>query len=171
MNSATCKSWNITKHDHRIHHIYHIHHILWPYHITNTPCKNKLDTSNLLIACFTWLLGATLKNDSYLRKTTTVILVLPKHCCKSDDNYSERNWHPQRSRSHERGPVRLVWATSISLCRGIKKYTKRNLQCNKHVAFYSWNISTHRSSSDTIEGFRNIVNQKNSTDANKKAKI
>jgi hypothetical protein len=56
---------------------YIIHHILWQYHITNTRCKNKLDASNLLIACFTWLVGATHKNDSYLRKATTVILWLP----------------------------------------------------------------------------------------------
>jgi hypothetical protein len=124
VDSSTCKSWNIIKHDHRIHHIYHTHHILWPYHITNTPCKNKLDASNLLIACFTWLVGATHKNDSYLRKATTVILVFPK-------NYSERNWHPQHSRSRERGRIRLAWAASISLCRDIKKYTKRNLQ-QKH---------------------------------------
>jgi hypothetical protein len=67
---------NITKHDHRIHHIYHTHHILWQYHITNTPCKNKLDASNLLIAYFTWLMGATHKNSSYLRKATTLILWL-----------------------------------------------------------------------------------------------
>jgi hypothetical protein len=63
------------------------------------PAKNKLDASNLLIACFTWLMGATLKSDSYLRKATTVILGLQKTCCKSDDNYSGRNWHPQ-SRVH-----------------------------------------------------------------------
>jgi hypothetical protein len=71
-----------------------IHHILWKYHITNTPCKNKLDASNLLIACFTWLMGATLKNGSYLRKATMLILGLPKSCCKSDDNYSGRYRHP-----------------------------------------------------------------------------
>jgi hypothetical protein len=56
--------------------ITYIIHILWQYHITNTPCKNKLDASNLLIACFTWLMGATLKNVFYLRKATTVILWL-----------------------------------------------------------------------------------------------
>jgi hypothetical protein len=62
--------------NHCIHHIYQSHHILWQYHITNTLCKNKLDASNLLITCFTWLMGATLKNSSYLRKATTVILWL-----------------------------------------------------------------------------------------------
>jgi hypothetical protein len=29
--------------------IHHTHHILWQYHITNTPSKNKLDASNLLL--------------------------------------------------------------------------------------------------------------------------
>jgi hypothetical protein len=78
VNSSTCKSWNITKRDHCIHQIYHhTHHILWQYHIANTPCKYKLDASNLLIACFTWLIGAMLKKGSYLRKATTVILCLP----------------------------------------------------------------------------------------------
>jgi hypothetical protein len=95
VNSSTCKSWNITKCDHYIHHIYHYtHHILWQYHISSTPCKNKLGASNLLIACFTWLMGATLKNGSYLRKATMLILELPKSCCKSDDNYSGRYRHP-----------------------------------------------------------------------------
>jgi hypothetical protein len=167
VNSSTCKSWNITKHDHHIHHIYHIHQILWLYHITNTPCKNKLDASNLLIACFTWLMGATHKNDSYLLKAIMVILVLPKTCCKSDDNYSERNWHPQCSRSRKHSRVRLAWAASILLCHDIKKYTKRNLQ-QKHQCLQEaccvllLNTSTHRSGSDTTEGFCSIVNQKNS---------
>jgi hypothetical protein len=40
-----------------------------PYH--------KLDASNLLIAYFTWLMGAMHKNGSYLRKATMVILWLP----------------------------------------------------------------------------------------------
>jgi hypothetical protein len=46
--------------------------------------------------------------------------------CKSYDYYSERNWHPPaacveqatcqvRSRSHERGRVKLAWTASISL--------------------------------------------------------
>jgi hypothetical protein len=95
VNLSTCKSGNITKHDHCIHHIYHhTHHILWQYHITNTPCKNMLDASNLLIACFTWLMGATLKNGSYLHKATMLILGLPKSCCKSDENYNGRYRHP-----------------------------------------------------------------------------
>jgi hypothetical protein len=96
MAPAGCEliDMQVVKHDLRIHHIYHTHHIFWQYHIINTPCKNKLDASNLLIACFMWLIGATLKNGSYLRKATMLILELPKSCCKSDDNYSERNKHP-----------------------------------------------------------------------------
>jgi hypothetical protein len=92
VNSTTCKSWYITKCDHRIHYIYHTHHILWQYNITNTPYKNKLDASNLLIACFTWLIGAMLKNGSYLRKATTLILGLPKSCCKSVDTHHPHVW-------------------------------------------------------------------------------
>jgi hypothetical protein len=139
VNSLTCKSWNTTKHDHRIHHIYHTHHILWQYHITNTPCKNKLDASNLLIACFTWLIGAMLKNGSYLRKATMLILELPRSCCKSDDNYSGRYRHPPTACVEQvtadsvswTRHVKLSWAASIPLCRNIKKYTKRSLH-QKH---------------------------------------
>jgi hypothetical protein len=119
------KTWS----SHTSHISYTSHLVAIPYH--KHSLQNKLDASNLLIACFMWLMGATHKKDSYLRKATMVILVLPKTCCKSDENYSERNWHPQRSRSCQRSRVRLAWATSISLCRDIKKYTKRNLQ-QKH---------------------------------------
>jgi hypothetical protein len=42
-----------------------------------------------------------------------------------------------------------------------KRFARENINAhNKHVAFYSWNTSTHRSSSDTTEGFHSIVNQK-----------
>ena len=41
-----------------------------------------------------------------------------------------------------------------------KRLATENINArNNHVAFYSWNTSTHRSSSDTTEGFRGIVNQ------------
>jgi hypothetical protein len=176
VNSSTCKSWSITKYDHCIHHIYHhTYHILWQYHITNTLCKNKLDVSNLLIAYFTWLMGATLKNGSYLPKATMLNLEFPKSCWKSDDNYSWRNRHlpaawveqatrQVRSRSHERGPIKLACATSIPLCCDIKKYIKeactKNINvCNNIVVFYSCTISADRSRSDTTEGFRSIENK------------
>jgi hypothetical protein len=59
--------------------------------------------------------------------------------CKSHDYYSERNWHPPaacveqatrqvRSRSRERGRVKLAWTTSISLCRAIRNTKQRGLQ-------------------------------------------
>jgi hypothetical protein len=59
--------------------------------------------------------------------------------CKSHDNYSERNWHPPaacveqatrqlRSRSRERGHVRLAWTASISLYRAIRSTQNRGLQ-------------------------------------------
>jgi hypothetical protein len=138
VNSSRCKSWNITKHDHRIHHIYHTHHILWQYHIINTPCKNKLDTSNLFIAYFMWLMGATLKNGSYLCKATMFIMVANIRC-KSHDYYSERNWHPPatymeqatrqvQSRSRKQGHVKLAWTALISLCRAIRNTQHRGLQ-------------------------------------------
>jgi hypothetical protein len=115
VNSSTCKSWNIRKHDHRI------HHILWQYRIKNTPCKNKLDTSNLLIACFTWLMGATLENGSYQHKATTLILGLPKSCCKSDENHSRRNRYPQSrmyGTSHESTkPVSWTRSRKVGLGR------------------------------------------------------
>jgi hypothetical protein len=118
VNSSTCKSWNITKHDHCIYQIYHhTHHILWQYHITNTPCKNKLEDSNLLIACFTWLMGATLKNGSYLCKATPLILELPKSCCKSDDNYSGRYRHPPAAcvEHATAEPVSWTWSCKVGL--------------------------------------------------------
>jgi hypothetical protein len=118
VNSSTCKSWNITKHDHRIHQIYHhTHHILWQYHTTNTPCKNKLHAYNLLIACFAWLMGATLKNGSHVEDT---------------DTHQPHVWsRPLWSRSHECGHVKLAWAASIPLYHDIKKYMKRSLH-QKH---------------------------------------
>jgi hypothetical protein len=118
VNSSTCKSWNITKHDYRIHHIYHTHHILWQYHITNTPCKNKLDASNLLIAYFTWLMGVTLKNGSYLCKATTLILELPKSCCKSDDNYSGRYRHPPDACVEQATAEPVSWMRSCKVGLG-----------------------------------------------------
>src|SRR3954462_1238451 len=59
--------------------------------------------------------------------------------CKSHDNYSERNLHPLaacveqatrqvRSRSRERGRVRLAWTASISLSRIIRSTQTRGLQ-------------------------------------------
>jgi hypothetical protein len=58
---------------------------------------------------------------------------------KSYDNYSERNWHPPaacveqstrqvRSRSRERGRVRLAWTALISLYRAIRSTQNRGLQ-------------------------------------------
>jgi hypothetical protein len=65
----------ITKHDHLIHqHISH-HVMAIPHH--NMPFKNKLDVLYFVVANFTWLLWATSKNRSYLRKATTVIIKLP----------------------------------------------------------------------------------------------
>jgi hypothetical protein len=59
--------------------------------------------------------------------------------CKSHDYYSERNWHPPaacveqvtrqvRSRSRERGCVKLAWTALISLCRAIRNTQQRGLQ-------------------------------------------
>jgi hypothetical protein len=119
VNSSTCKSWNITKHDHCIHQIYHhTYHILWQYHITNTPCKKRFDVSNLLIACFTWLMGATLKNGSYLHKATTLILEFSKSCCKSDDNYSGRYRHPPAAYVEQATAEPVSWTRSCKVGLG-----------------------------------------------------
>src|SRR3954463_5416870 len=59
--------------------------------------------------------------------------------CKSHDNYSGRNWHPPaacveqatrqvRSRSRERGRVKLAWTASSSLSRVIRSTQIRGLQ-------------------------------------------
>ena len=119
-NSSTCKSWNITKHDHLIHHIYHI--TSWPYHITN-PCKNKLDASTLSLHILRGL-GLSEKNHSYLRtRTTTLIQELSIYCCKLNLNYGGRDCTRKAtcaipvarqawSRSQIRGHVKLARAAS-----------------------------------------------------------
>jgi hypothetical protein len=89
------------------------------------------------------------------------------------DTHQPHVWSsPLRSRSHERGHVKLAWASSILLYRDIKKYTKeactKNINArNNMVAFYLCKTSTHRSRSDTTEGFRSIENKKISTKTNK----
>ena len=57
---------SITKHDHLIQQLIS-HHVLNISH-HNMPCKNKLDVLYFVVASFTWLLRASSKNCSYLRK-------------------------------------------------------------------------------------------------------
>jgi hypothetical protein len=108
------KTWS----SHISHISYTSHLVAIPY-ITNTPCKNKLDTSNLLIDYFTWLTRAMLKNGSYLLKSTTLILELPKSCCKSDDNYSGRYKHPPAACVEQATvePVSWMWSCKVGLGR------------------------------------------------------
>jgi hypothetical protein len=174
VNSSTCQPWNITKYDYCIHHIYHhTHHILWQYHITSTPCKNKLDASNLLIAYFTWLMGVTLKNGSYLCKATLLILELPKSYCKSNDNYSGRYRHPPAAYVEQATAEPVSWTRSckvglgrfnptMTTSRSTRKETcTNNINTHKNiVVFYSCKTYTHRSGSDTSDGFHNIENKK-----------
>ena len=54
----------------------HTHHVLGHTISQNTPCKNKLDASTLLLHVLRGLWELQVKNDSYLRKATTVILWL-----------------------------------------------------------------------------------------------
>ena len=114
-NSSTCKSWNITKHDHLIHHIYHI--TSWPYHITN-PCKNKLDASNIVVANFYVVWGFRRRTVSNLRtKTTTLIQVLSNHRCKSNLNYGGRDRHPPAAnqvRNQSRVSLRVMSVRAAS---------------------------------------------------------
>jgi hypothetical protein len=88
-----------------------------PYH-KHFLHKNKLDASNLLIAYFTWLMEATLKNGSYLRKATTLILELPKSCCKSDDNYSGRYRHPPAACVEQATAEPVSWTRSCKVGLG-----------------------------------------------------
>jgi hypothetical protein len=156
VNTSTCKSWNITKHDHCIHHIYHTHHILWQYHITNTLCKNKLDASNLLIAYFTWLMGATLKNGSYLCRATTLILELPKSCCKSDDNYSGRYKHPPAACVEQATAEPVSWTRSCKV--GLGRF---NPTIPRHQEVHEKKINLHTNLAlIPLKGFCNIENKK-----------
>jgi hypothetical protein len=107
------KTWSL--HTSQYH---HTHQILWQYHITNTPCKNKLDASNLLIAYFTWLMGAMLKNSSYLCRAKTLILGFPKSCCKSDDNYSGRYRHPWAACVEQPTAELVSWTRSCKVGLG-----------------------------------------------------
>jgi hypothetical protein len=72
VNSSTCKLWKITKHDHCIYHITSCGYTI----SQNTPCKNKLDVSTLLLHVLRGLWELQVKNDSYLWKATMVILWL-----------------------------------------------------------------------------------------------
>jgi hypothetical protein len=74
--------------------------------------------------------------------------------CKYHDYYSERNWHPPaacveqatrqvRSRSRERGRVKLAWTASISLCRAIRNTQQRGLQQKTSTPVTSMFRSTH----------------------------
>jgi hypothetical protein len=74
--------------------------------------------------------------------------------CKSHDYYSERNWHPPaacveqatrqvRSRSRERGRLKLAWTASISLCRAIRNRQQRGLQQKTSTPATSMLHSTH----------------------------
>ena len=66
---------SVTKHDHLIQQFIS-HRVLTISH-HNMPCKNKLDVLYFVVANFTWLLWASSKNRSYVRKATTVIMKLP----------------------------------------------------------------------------------------------
>jgi hypothetical protein len=69
--------------------------------------------------------------------------------CKFHDYYSERNWHPPaayveqatrqvRSRSRERGRIRLTWTASISLYRAIRSTQHRGLQQKISMPATTW---------------------------------
>ena len=57
---------------------YNIHITSWaiPYHRKHS-LQKQVRRLYFVVACFTWLMGVDAKNDSYLRKATTVILWLP----------------------------------------------------------------------------------------------
>ena len=118
---------NYYNHDHLIHKIYFIMSLAISYH--NIPCKNKLDVLYFVVACFTWLLWESSKNDSYLRKATTVICKLLFNLLQGPplSNPIQLRWERQTpashlyatkshvsrwNRSHVRGHVKLVRAAS-----------------------------------------------------------
>ena len=66
------------------------------------PCKNKLDVLYFVVANFTWLLWASYKNRSYLRKATTVIYKLPFNLLQGLplSNQIQLKWKKQTPASH-----------------------------------------------------------------------
>ena len=107
-----------------------------PHHM---PCKNKLDVLYFVLANFTWLLRATYKNHSYLRKATTVIYKLPFNLlqdrrCQIRFNYSGRDRHPpaalcNTSYMSSAEPVSCAWTSKVGPGRFIPLY--RQIQKNK----------------------------------------
>jgi hypothetical protein len=92
-----------------------------------------------VVACFTWLMGVASKERFLPTKSHNGDIMVANIRCKSHDYYSERKWLPpatcveqatrqMRSRSRERGRVKLAWTASISLCRAIKNTQHRGLQ-------------------------------------------
>ena len=129
------------------------------------PCKNKLDVLYFVVASFTWLLRATYKNRSYLRKATTVIYKLPFNhlhgpplsnqiMTKVGETdtcqplYAIQVTCQARNRSLVRGQVKLVWAASIPQYpkyKITKEGSKLNINAHNKIMFYSCKTSTHRS--------------------------
>jgi hypothetical protein len=76
-------------------------------------------------------------------------------------NYTSSAEPVSRMRSHKVGMDRFDLTMPRHKKYTTKKFATENINArNKHVVFYSWNTSTHRSSSDITEGFCSIVNQK-----------
>ena len=154
------------------------------------PCKNKLDVLYFVLANFTWLLRATYKNRSYLRKATTVIYKLPFNLfrtavVKSDLTivgetdtrqplYAIQVTCQARNRSLVRGQVKLVRAASSHYTAKSKKTREgSNMNINAHnkIVFYSCIASTHRRGSDATDGIRCMENKKISYERTKTPKI
>jgi hypothetical protein len=120
--ASTCKSiLTITKHDHLIHQIYVIMSLAISHH--NIPCKNKLDVLYFVVACFTWLLWVSSKNDSYLRKTTMVICKLLFNLLKGPplSNPIQLRWERQTPASH-------LYAIKLHVCRWNRSHVRGHVK-------------------------------------------
>ena len=97
------------------------HHIAYPQKQVRRPL--------IVVACFTWLLWVSSKNDSYLRKATMVICKLlfnllqgpplsnpiqlrSERQTPASHLYATKSHVCRWNRSHVHGHVKLVWAAS-----------------------------------------------------------
>ena len=110
-------------------HTSNISHHVFGHIISQHTLQKQVRHPLIVVACFTWLLWVSSKNDSYLRKATTVICKLLFNLLQGPplSNPIQLRWERQTpashlyatkshvcrwNRSHVRGHVRLVRAAS-----------------------------------------------------------
>ena len=107
----------------------------------NMPCKNKLDILYFVVANFTWLLRATSKNRSYLRKATTVIFKLLFNLLQGPplSNPIQLKWERQTPAIHlyatsacqSMEPVSRTWTSKVGPSRFIPQYRRIKIRLRK----------------------------------------